>query len=494
VLPALEWRMRSFWIQVPLTGFLTSVVGANLLSPEARIAAQSFEISLGRFTMRLLALALVLAAVPTMAQGPPADLAVRHVTIIDVRNGKTQTNQRVIVQNGRIVAIEPDSPKAPRAAKVVDAGGKFLIPGLWDMHVHIEFAPKIFTRLYLAQGITGIRDMRMELDALLKLRAEIASGEIFAPRLVASGPALDDLPPQFPLPVKLRVKTADDGRKAVIMLKANRVDFIKVHNFTSREAFFAIMDEAKRQNLTVVGHVPLKVSIQEATEAGMKSIEHLSEFRIVDECSDAAKCQSLIALFKKYDTWQTPTLVELRSEAQETPVDERRAQYVPAKVKEVFWKLTEGMLQNMTDAQKGYVKGDYKRAGPLVAEFQRQGIGILAGTDSPAFPNVVSGFSLHDELALMVEGGLTPLEALRTATLNPARFLGKLDDLGTIEKGKLADLVILDANPLEDIHNTTKINAVVAQGKLLDRSDLDRLMREAEEMAKALESTAQTGK
>jgi imidazolonepropionase-like amidohydrolase len=140
------------------------------------------------------------------------------------------------------------------------------------------------------------------------------------------------------------------------------------------------------------------------------------------------------------------------------------------------------------------VRCEWRREAALVAEFQRQGIGILAGTDSPAFLNVVPGFSLHDELALMVEGGLTPLEALRTATLNPARFLGKLDDLGTVEKGKLADLVILDANPLEDIHNTTKINAVIAQGKLSDRTDLDRLMREAEEMAKAPESADQTGK
>jgi imidazolonepropionase-like amidohydrolase len=443
--------------------------------------------------MRLLALAFVLAAVPVTAQGPRAELVVRHVTIIDVTNGQTRTNQRVSVQNGRIVAIEPESPKAPRTAKVVGAAGKFLIPGLWDMHVHIEFAPKLFTRLYLANGITGIRDMRMELDALLKLRAEIASGEIVAPRLVASGPALDDLPPQFPLPVKLHVKTADDGRKAVIMLKANGVDFIKVHNWTSREAFFAIIDEGKRQSLTVVGHVPLKVSVQEATEAGMKSIEHLSELRIVDECSDAEKCQSLIALFKKHETWQTPTLVELRSEAQEAPVDEPRTQYVPAKVKERFWNLIAGMIQNATADQKAYLKGNYKRAGPLVAEFQRAGIGVLAGTDSPAFLNVVPGFSLHDELALMVEGGLTPLQALQTATLNPARFLGKLDDLGTIEKGKLADLVILDANPLEDIHNTPKTNAVIAQGKLLNRSDLDRLMREAEEMAKAPESAAPTG-
>jgi imidazolonepropionase-like amidohydrolase len=247
------------------------------------------------------------------------------------------------------------------------------------------------------------------------------------------------------------------------MLKANGVDFIKVHNFTTREAFLAIADEAKRQNLALVGHVPLTVSIEEATGAGMKSIEHLSEFRIVDECHDEAKCRNLMALFKKHETWQTPTLVELRAVASEAPVDERCADYVPAKVKE-FRNMTLGMIQSRTVDDKAHLKQQYKQSGPLVAEFQRAEIGILAGTDS------------HDELGLMVEGGLTPLEALRTATLNPARFLGKLDDLGTTEKGKLADLVILDANPLEDIHNTTKISAVIARGKLLERSDLDRLI------------------
>jgi imidazolonepropionase-like amidohydrolase len=134
--------------------------------------------------------------------------------------------------------------------------------------------------------------------------------------------------------------------------------------------------------------------------------------------------------------------------ALEAPVIERRAEYVPAKVK-VFWNMILGMIQSRTDEEKAHVKEQYKRAAPLVAEFQRQRIGILAGTDSPVIPNVVSGFSLHDEPALIVEGRLTPLEALQTAILNPARFLGKLDDLGTIEKGKLADLVILDANPLQ---------------------------------------------
>jgi hypothetical protein len=180
------------------------------------------------------------------------------------------------------------------------------------------------------------------------------------------------------------------------MLKANGVDFIKVHNFTTREAFLAIADEAKRQNLALVGHVPLTVSIEEATGAGMKSIEHLSEFRIVDECNDEAKCRNLMALFKKHETWQTPTLVELRAVASEAPVDERCADYVPAKVKE-FRNMTLGMIQSRTVDDKAHLKQQYKQSGPLVAEFQRAENGILAGTDSPVIPNVVSGFSLHDE-------------------------------------------------------------------------------------------------
>ncbi len=296
------------------------------------------------------------------------------------------------------------------------------------------------------------------------------------------------------MPVKIRVKNADDARKAVILLKANGVDFIKVHNFTPRDAFFAIAEEAKQQHLTFVGHVPLSVSIQEAVEAGQRSIEHLSEFRVVEECSDPVKCRDLIALFKKHDTWQTPTLVELREEVQLDTADDRRSKYVPASVKK-FWNLTEGMLQNLTEEQKTHMRQQYKQALPLVGEFQKQGIGILAGTDSPVFLNVVSGFSLHDELSLMVEAGLTPLEALQAATLNPARFLGRLDDLGTVEKGKLADLVLLDANPLDDIHNTNKINAVVADGRFLDRKALDRLLHEAEEMAKTPEiASSQTEK
>jgi imidazolonepropionase-like amidohydrolase len=390
----------------------------------------------------------------------------------------------VLLAGGRIEEIfKAGAKKLPQTAHVIDATGKFLIPGLWDMHVHVQDAPEIFARLYLAHGITGIRDMRMELDALIELRGKITRGELLAPRLIASGPALDDPPPEWPLPIKMRIKTASEAREAIGTLKSNGVDFIKVHNFTPREAFFAIAEETKRQHMTFVGHVPLSVSIREAVEAGQRSIEHLSEFRVVEECSDPARHRDLVALFQRHETWQTPTLVTLRRIGQRVTTDESRTEYVPSSVKK-FWELTDGMLQRLTAEQRTTVSRQYQEALQLVGEFQQKGIGILAGTDSPAMPGVVSGFSLHDELALMVEAGLTPTQALQTATVNPARFLGRLRDLGTVEQGKLADLVLLDANPLNDIHNVGKIDAVILQGRLLDRARLNTLLSEAKAAAR----------
>jgi imidazolonepropionase-like amidohydrolase len=439
-------------------------------------------------TLTGLLLAIFLQAIsPAQTPKPstPSTFAFIHVTVVDVGSGSLLRDQDVVVTGNRISQLgNSGKVSVPRTATSINGRGKFLIPGLWDMHVHIEPAPEIFARLYLSQGVTGIRDMRMELDNLLALREKIRNGAFPAPRLVASGPAVDNVPAEFPIVVKIRVKNAAEARETVALLQANGVDFIKVHNFTPRDAFFAVAEETKKRHLTFAGHVPLSVSVPEAVEAGMRSIEHLSEFRLVDECGDPAKCKRLIALLKEHGTWQTPTLVELRQMAQPAASNEQRAKYVPASVRK-FWSLTEGMMQNLSEEQKAHVKQQYQQALPLIADFQRQGIGILAGTDSPVIPNIVSGFSLHDELSLLVEAGLTPLQALQTATLNPARFLGKLDDLGSVEPGKLADLVLLDANPLDDIRNTSKINAVVSDGRFFDRESLDNLLAEAETLAKA---------
>jgi imidazolonepropionase-like amidohydrolase len=423
---------------------------------------------------------------PLAAQHSPApsQIALAHVTIIDVIRGVANADMTVLLADGRIEEIfKAADRKSPPTAHVIDASGKFLIPGLWDMHVHIQDAPEVFAPLYLAHGITGIRDMRMELGSLIELRSKIARGELFAPRLIASGPALDDPPPEWPVPIKMRIKTATQAREAVATLKSNRVDFIKVHNFTPREAFFAIAEKTKEQQLTFVGHVPLSVTIREAVEAGQRSIEHLSEFRVVEECSDPAKRHDLIELFKKHDTWHTPTLVTLRLLGSGWKADEGRDLYVPSSVKK-FWKLTDSMLQQMTAEQKTAMSRGYRDALPLVGEFQRKGIGILTGTDSPVMPGIVPGFSLHDELELMVEAGLTPVQALQTATVYPARFLGRLGELGTLEQGKLADLVLLDANPLNDVRNVGKINAVIVQGRILDRARLDIMLDEAKKSAR----------
>ena len=409
----------------------------------------------------------------------PQPIAIVHVATVDVERGTIATDMTVVLEAGRIKEVfKAGSKKLPSRAQVVNARGKYLIPGLWDMHVHIQDMPEPAAALYLAHGITGIRDMRMELDSLAAIRERIAQGKLLAPRLIASGPALDDVPPQWPVPVKMRIKTGAQAREAVQLLKANGVDFIKVHNFTSRDAYLAVVDEAKRLQLPFVGHVPLEISIREAVAAGQRSIEHLSEFRVVEECADDAKCQDLIGQFKRYDTWHTPTLVTLQVIAQGPGLDESRTRYIPAATKK-FWNLTEAMLRGMSAEQKDLMSNRYKAALSLVAKLQRSGIGLLAGTDSPVMPGVVPGFSLHDELRLMVEAGLTPLQALQSATLNPARFLGQLNTLGTIEAGKLADLVVLDASPLDDIRNVAKIDAVITQGRLLDRAALNSLMQEA---------------
>src|SRR5262249_49426736 len=220
---------------------------------------------------------LLTAAYQTMskAQQLPATLVITHITVIDVANGVLQHDMSVTITGDRITDLARSTKfEVPPRATVILGQGKFLIPGLWDMHVHLEGAPDVLGRLYLIKGITGVRDMRMEIDSLLRLRDQIRRGAILMPRVVASGPALDNLPPEYPLPVKIRVKNAADARSAVALLKTNGVDFIKVHNFTPRDAFFAVAGEARRFHLSFAGHVPLSVSVREATEAGIRSIEH----------------------------------------------------------------------------------------------------------------------------------------------------------------------------------------------------------------------------
>src|SRR5579863_3746537 len=441
-------------------------------------------------------------------------LLIDDVTVIDVKGGQSLPHRCVLVRGTRIFAVvgPEDCVKARRIDGIsIDGKGKFLIPGLWDMHVHVVFgdwfphAKEITLPLLIANGITGVRDMGGELDVLEEWRKEISAGTLIGPRIVMSGPMLDGPQPRFPSSVA--IKTPEDGRRAVDELKKRGADFIKLQSLIPRDAVFAIADEAKKQGITFVGHVPDAVLASEASNAGQKSFEHLigifeGASPLEDEFIKGAKTEGkflstydperaakLFALLAKNQTWQCPTLVWERGG---NLIEERdlkhdaRAKYVPAYWKDVTWKRFTDQVEhefNTDDlaTRKRFVEKELE----VVNAMHRAGIPFLAGTDTASGVYIFPGFSLHEELVRFVAAGFTPLEALQTATLNPAKFLGLEDRMGTIEKGKLADLVLLDANPLDDIRNTQKIAAVVVNGRYFSRTDLDKMLAGVEAAASA---------
>lgn len=462
-------------------------------------------------TACLTVVALAGALLARAEDAPAKSLAITAVTVIDATGAAAQRDMTVVVTGDRITAVgKSGGVGVPEGARVVDGKGKYLIPGLWDMHVHT--ASPSFLPLYLANGVTGVRDMHaMDPDATFGLRKQVQEGKQPGPRVVAAGPLVDG-PKPF-VPGSLVAANAVEGREAVHKLKKMGADFVKVYTKLPREAFLAIADEAKKQGLPFAGHLPESVSAAEASDLGMKSIEHLTGIelacsdredelrrevvaalakedneaawellaRIGERAADSSsdkKSRAIYARFVRNGTWHVPTLTVLHSLVSlDDPkfAADPRVKYMPQSLRS-YWSLMK--LPPETAAE---LKRRYKRATGLVRAMHQAGVPLLTGTDTPGVPYVFPGFSLHDELALLVaEGGFTPLEALQAASRDPARFLGREKDLGTVEPGKLADLVLLDADPLDDIHNTTKIAAVVANGRLLPRRELDRMLSEVE--------------
>ena len=448
------------------------------------------------------------------AQAAPTSLLVIHdVTVIDVTGAPAQAHRTVIVRDGKIEDI--GSSAGGMGGKLpgvhVDGSGKFLIPGLWDMHVHMVFGDwfprgkEVTLPLFIASGVTGVRDMGGELEVLQQWRKEIAAGTLIGPRMVISGPMLDGPQPRFPS--SIAIKTPEDGRRAVDDLKRRGADFIKLQSLIPREAVFAIAEEARKQGIPFVGHVPDSVRASEASNAGQKSFEHLigifeGSSPLEDQFMkgpktegqflstyDPARATALFGLLAKNHTWQCPTLVWERGGNlidQTDFVHDTRAKYAPAYWKDVTWKrFTEQIVHEFNTDDLATRKRFVEKELEVVNAMHRAGISFLAGTDTPPGVYVFPGFSLHEELQRFVAAGFTPMEALQTATLNPAKFLGMEDRLGTIEKGKLADLVLLDANPLDDIRNTQKIAAVIVNGRYLSRADLDKMLEGVERAAGA---------
>jgi len=438
-------------------------------------------------------------------------LVLSNVTVVDVRTGALRPDQTVILEGHHIASITPSkSAKYSGDARRVNCRGLFLIPGLWDMHVHLAFgdwfpgAQEISLPLFVANGVTGVRDMGSELDIVQGWRNDIEAGRLVGPRIYTSGPMLDGPKPRFPS--SIAVITTEDGRRAVADLKRHGADFIKLQSLIPRDAVFAIAEEARKEEIPFEGHVPDSVRASEMSRAEMESFEHLigifegssaaeddflkgnkTEGRFL-ATYDAPRAASLAATLAKNQTWQCPTLVWERGGNLIDVTDfgqDARVKYVPASWKTKTWKrFTDEIIQGYGTDDLPTRKKFLDKELEVVGMLHKTGVRFLAGTDTPAGVYVFPGFSLHEELHRFVAAGFTPLEALQTATINPARFFGLENQLGAIEKGRLADLVLLSANPLEDIANTQKIAGVVVNGRYFNRAELDQMLGRVEAAAR----------
>ena len=407
-----------------------------------------------------------------VAEVSGAAIAITHVTVIDVVSGAHLTNLTVLIRNGRIEAMAP-IVSVPEGAARLEGKGKFLIPGLWDMHSHHQGTGAESLDLFVAKGIVGTRDMGGDADFILPLRERVRSGATLGPEIVASGPILDDAPPDFPY--RRRVTNAVEAKQAVDDLKRLGVDFFKVHDHTPREVFFAIAAEAPKVGLTFAGHVPMNVTVDEAAASGMKSIEHLANFRVFGDCStgDTYSPEQCARLFDKLaanGVWETPTM-----EFFQTLPDVFSGASLPHSeyASDSLLKLTRDNVRVSQVSAKTLDK--IRLADQLslqaIHDMYVHGNRFLAGCDG-----LVPGFCLHDELEWLTKAGFTPLQSLQTATINPARYFGREASEGSIDVGKRANLVLLEADPTLDIRNVDDIAAVIIRGKLVTRPAIDRII------------------
>jgi len=427
-----------------------------------------------------------------------ADYLITNVNLVDIENGAINPAKYVAIKGEKIAAIYNKEVALKKSGQVIEGSGQYLIPGLWDMHAHFSLNHRFATPLLVANGITGVREMWGIMSTIKTIRQKVAADSLIAPDIYAAGDIIDGDPPTWPWSAS--VKNKEEAEAEVIRQDNQGVDFIKIYSRLSEDCYQAIAQKSKELDLPFAGHLPHSMSIWDAIQMDQQSIEHMNG--VLEACTDQpeelqnltgkSKSEKALFLVRSFDqykfdslanflarsnTWICPTLSVLKFTStmpDASWMNDSRLKYLPEQIQKM-WQPDKTNID--TSFFEAYEKM-FQLQSSLTGKLAGKGVKILAGTD---FPNsfCYPGFSLHDELQLMVENGLSPAMALKSATLNPAIFMGKEKEVGKIAEGYRSNLVLLKANPLEDIRNTKKINAVFIRGKYLNSADLNAFLEKA---------------
>jgi imidazolonepropionase-like amidohydrolase len=447
----------------------------------------------------LLFCSALLGANPSTAQ---ADLLIKNVSIIDVEKGRLLSAQDVYIIGEKIVQIQSSVKGVRRAKQIVDGTGKYLIPGLWDMHTH-NWWQQHFSNAYIANGVLGVRNMYTPMALINPLKDSIAKGLITGPHYYAAGRVIEGPGPEYP--DWLVVDTKEKIEPALDTLQMEGSDFVKVYNKVPRSVYFDLVKAAQKRGLSVQGHLPMEVGALEASAAGQKSFEHLlgmpdlctsiplfknryknNWFNAVMREDDYAKLEideslalKQFAELRRNKTWVCPTLVIWNNYMHpDMPFEQQpvfSAYTWPADMKS-FWQNAIGSLRKRDAAYKAVSVKKYENLKRVVQLMYQAGVPMLTGTDVMN-PFCYPGFSLHQELQLLKECGIPDAEVLKMATYNAAKFL-QMATAGQVKAGFTASMVLLDKNPLEDIRHTQSIQAVVLKGRFLDQEAIGKLIRQ----------------
>ncbi len=458
----------------------------------------------------------------TAADSPPperADLLIRSATIVDVRDGTLQPDRTIAVRAGEIVATGDDElGRRFDAAHTIDAADQFVMPGLWDMHVHFGGGEELVAEnkallpLYVAHGVTTVRDAAGDLSQhVLAWRDEIAGNTLLGPTIFTSGPKLEGYRPLWKGTIEVGTPAEVDA--ALDRLQSMRVDFVKItDNTLTPETYLYAVREATRRGLRTSAHVPMSLTVEQVTAAGLTAIEHLeyvfragstAEAAVATEyaagrLSPAAASERLavdfdrdyaMAVYRRLaarGTFVTPTLDGSRIIAfldREDHSSDPFLAYIGPGLRATYaWRVERASRDDAAAIERRHRR--YAQVAAVLPMLQAAGVTILAGTDAGYLNSFnYPGIGLHEELSLFVACGLTPLQALQSAVLAGPKYFGLEKRHGSVEAGKAADLLILARNPLEDISATRAIDGVVLRGRYLDRTALTGLMQDAQQAA-----------